>query len=35
MTNQYSNHLKKIGKAGYDTKSKKSDCEIFKKNASK
>ena len=34
MDNQYSNHLKKTGKAGYDTKSKKSDYEIFK-NVSK
>ena len=35
MANQYSNHIKKIGKAGYDTKSYISDYELYKNNPSK
>ena len=35
MVNQYSNHFEKTEKVDYDTKSKKYDYEIFKKNASK
>ena len=31
MANQYSNHLKKIGKAGYDTKSKNLIMKISKR----